>query len=104
MKSTTSSGICIPPPCTDEFLQVARTEPLDDERPCGGACRVVRRSGGGGGNRTRVRRCGTRASPGAACCGLSQPQRSRKQVAAGLSHERYVRGPRDLVREQWLPS
>jgi hypothetical protein len=36
---------------------------------------------GGGGNRTRVRRRQDRASPGAACCGLSQPRRSHRRVA-----------------------
>jgi hypothetical protein len=37
--------------------------------------------GGGGGNRTRVRQRGTKTSPGAVCCGLSQPRRSRRRVA-----------------------
>ena len=37
--------------------------------------------GGGGGNRTRVRQRGTRTSPGAVCCGVSQPRRSRRRVA-----------------------
>src|SRR3954468_13147957 len=37
--------------------------------------------GGGGGNRTRVRQRRTRTSPGAVCCGVSQPRRSRRRVA-----------------------
>ena len=43
--------------------------------------RLTIEPGGGGGNRTRVRQRGTRTSPGAVCCGLSQPRRSRRRVA-----------------------
>lgn len=49
--------------------------------------RILRRpQGGGGGNRTRVRRQCPRSSPGAACYEISRPQRSHRQVADGLSH------------------
>jgi hypothetical protein len=46
--------------------------------------RVV--NGGGAGNRTRVLQYLTRTSPSAACICFSQPRRSRRQDADGLSH------------------
>ena len=54
-------------------------------RPAASAIRRVV-NGGGAGNRTRVLQYLTRTSPSAACICFSQPRRSRKQVADGLSH------------------
>ena len=61
--------------------------------------------GGGGGNRTRVRQRGSRTSPGAACCGFSQPRRSRRRVAEPGSVTVQCRvGPRDRALRQWPSS
>ena len=65
-----------------------------DRRTCGArktrraAVSAIRRvvNGGGAGNRTRVLQYLTRTSPSAACICFSQPRRSRRQDADGLSH------------------
>src|SRR3954447_22456987 len=60
---------------------------------------------GGGGNRTRVRQRGSRTSPGAVCCGVSQPRRSRRRVVEPGSVTVQCRvGPRDRALRQWPSS
>ena len=53
---------------------------------------------GGGGNRTRVLQCITRASPGAACCAFLSPGDHASKAPTGSAAVRCPTWPRDRVR------